>query len=215
MKKQKKQFLGMLLILAVLAAAYGGIHVYNQKQEEKAASEEEAEKLTVADFETEDVTAFSYVLGGQVYAYTKTDGEWTWDGDVSLTLDTSQIDAMLDAVTGLTAESEITDSEDLAQYGLENPSGIITLTTADGTTTLQLGDKNAVTGQYYLKAAESDRIYLVSRDLSGTFSKTPQELLKEEETEETESVEATESVETTENVEAAAGVDATENATEE
>ena len=31
MKKQKKQFFGMLLVLAVLAAAYGGIHVYNQK----------------------------------------------------------------------------------------------------------------------------------------------------------------------------------------
>ena len=45
MEKQKKQFLGMLLVLAVLAAAYGGIHVYNQKQEEKEASEEEAEKL--------------------------------------------------------------------------------------------------------------------------------------------------------------------------
>ena len=204
MKKQKKQFLGMLLILAVLAAAYGGIHVYNQKQEEKEAGEE-AEKLTVADFKTDDVTAFSYVLGGQVYAYTKTDGEWTWDGDISLTLDTSQIDAMLDAVTGLTAESEITDGEDLAQYGLENPSGIITLST----TTLQLGDKNAVTGQYYLKVAESDKIYLVSRDLSGTFSKTPQELLKEEETEETESVDATEGVE------AAAGVDATESAVPE
>ena len=206
MKKQKKQFLGMLLILAVLAAAYGGIHVYNQKQEEKEAGEE-AEKLTVADFKTDDVTAFSYVLGGQVYAYTKR--EWTWDGDISLTLDTSQIDAMLDAVTGLTAESEITDGEDLAQYGLENPSGIITLNTADGTTTLQLGDKNAVTGQYYLKVAESDKIYLVSRDLSGTFSKTPQELLKEEETEETESVDATEGVE------AAAGVDATESAVPE
>ena len=209
MEKQKKQFLGMLLVLAVLAAAYGGIHVYNQKQEEKEASEEEAEKLTVVDFKTDDVTAFSYVLGGQVYAYTKTDGEWTWDGDISLTLDTSQIDAMLDAVTGLTAESEITDGEDLAQYGLENPSGIITLTTADGTTTLQLGDKNAVTGQYYLKVAESDKIYLVSRDLSGTFSKTPQELLNEEETEETESVDATEGVE------AAAGVDATESAASE
>lgn len=49
----------------MLAAAYGGIHVYNQKQEEKEASEE-AEKLTVADFKTDDVTAFSYVLGGQV-----------------------------------------------------------------------------------------------------------------------------------------------------
>ena len=32
MEKQKKQFLGMLLVLAVLAAAYGGIHVYSQKQ---------------------------------------------------------------------------------------------------------------------------------------------------------------------------------------
>ena len=209
MEKQKKQFLGMLLVLAVLAAAYGGIHVYNQKQEEKEASEEEAEKLTVVDFKTDDVTAFSYVLGGQVYAYTKTDGEWTWDGDISLTLDTSQIDAMLDAVTGLTAESEITDGEDLAQYGLENPSGIITLTTADGTTTLQLGDKNAVTGQYYLKVAESDKIYLVSRDLSDTFSKTPQELLKEEETDEPESVDVTEGVE------AAVGVDVTESAASE
>lgn len=206
MEKQKKQFLGMLLVLAVLAAAYGGIHVYNQKQEEKEASEE-AEKLTVADFKTDDVTAFSYVLGGQVYAYTKTDEEWTWDGDISLTLDTSQIDAMLDAVTGLTAESEITDGEDLAQYGLENPSGIITFTTADGTMTLQLGDKNAVTGQYYLKVAESDKIYLVSRDLSGTFSKTPQELLNEEETEETESVDATVGVDVTES---AASEDSTE-----
>lgn len=204
MEKQKKQFLGMLLVLAVLAAAYGGIHVYNQKQEEKEASEEEAEKLTVVDFKTDDVTAFSYVLGGQVYAYTKTAGEWTWDGDISLTLDTSQIDAMLDAVTGLTAESEITDGEDLAQYGLENPSGIITLTTADGTTTLQLGDKNAVTGQYYLKVAESDKIYLVSRDLSGTFFKTPAGIVKEEETDEPESVDVTEGVE------AAVGVDVTE-----
>lgn len=210
MEKQKKQFLGMLLVLAVLAAAYGGIHVYNQKQEEKEASEEEAEKLTVVDFKTDDVTAFSYVLGLVRFMPTrKTDGEWTWDGDISLTLDTSQIDAMLDAVTGLTAESEITDGEDLAQYGLENPSGIITLTTADGTTTLQLGDKNAVTGQYYLKVAESDKIYLVSRDLSGTFSKTPQELLKEEETEEPESVDATEGVE------AAVGVDVTESAASE
>ena len=66
MEKQKKQFLGMLLVLAVLAAAYGGIHVYNQKQEEKEASEEEAEKLTVVDFKTDDVTAFSYVLGGDL-----------------------------------------------------------------------------------------------------------------------------------------------------
>ena len=103
MKKQKKQFFGMLLVLAVLAAAYGGIHVYNQKQEEKEAGEEKTEKLTIVDYETDDVTAFSYVLGGQVYAYTKTDGEWTWDGDISLTLDTSQIDAMLEAVTCLTA----------------------------------------------------------------------------------------------------------------
>ena len=44
---------------------------------------------------------------------------------------------------------------------------------------------------------------------SGTFSKTPQELLNEEETEETESVDATEGVE------AAAGVDATESTVSE
>ena len=66
-----------------------------------------------------------------------------------------------------------------------------------------------MTGQYYLKVAESDKIYFVSRDLSGTFSKTPQELLKEEETDEPESVDATEGVE------AAVGVDVTESAASE
>ena len=58
MKKQKKQFFGMLILVPKLAAAYGGIHVYNQKQEEKEAGEEKTEKLTVVDFETDDVTAF-------------------------------------------------------------------------------------------------------------------------------------------------------------
>lgn len=66
-----------------------------------------------------------------------------------------------------------------------------------------------MTGQYYLKVTESDKIYLVSRDLSGTFSKTPQELLKEEETDEPESVDVTEGVE------AAVGVDVTESAASE
>lgn len=42
-----------------------------RNRRKKEASEEEAEKLTVVDFKTDDVTAFSYVLGGQVYAYRK------------------------------------------------------------------------------------------------------------------------------------------------
>ncbi len=121
----------MLLVLAVLAAAYGGIHVYNQKQEEKEASEEEAEKLTVVDFKTDDVTAFSYVLGGQVYAYTKTDGEWTWTGIFHSPSTRHRSTPCWMRSRALRRRVRLQDGEDLAQYGLVKSVGIITLTTAD------------------------------------------------------------------------------------
>ena len=41
--------------------------------------------------------------------------------------------------SSLTADQEISDVEDMSQYDLDNPQNTITLTTADGDTSLQIG----------------------------------------------------------------------------
>lgn len=186
MQKQRKQLIGMLLVLVLLVAAYFGVQYYNGRQEEKESEQEAAEQIKVTDFETADITGFSYILNGEMYSCTKDGENWKWEGDTSLNLDASQIESMLSMAAGLTAAESITEYDSLADYGLENPSDILTFTTSAGTITLNLGNKNEITSQYYLKRADEDTVYLVGRDLSATFSRTPQELVAQEETEEPE-----------------------------
>lgn len=186
MQKQRKQLIGMLLVLVLLIAAYLGVRYYNGKQEEKESEQQAADQIKVTDFETGDITGFSYILDGETYFFTKDGEDWKWEGDMSLKLDASQIENMLSAAAGVTAEERITEYASLADYGLENPSDALTFTTADQTITLELGNRNEITSQYYLKRTDEDTVYLVGRDLSATFSKTPQELVAEEETEELE-----------------------------
>ena len=65
-------------------------------------------------------------------------------------------------VASLTADQEISDVEDMSQYDLDNPQNTITLTTADGDTSLQIGMESS-NNQYYVKKADDDKnVYLVS-----------------------------------------------------
>lgn len=180
MRKQKKQLLGMLILLVVLAAAYAGVRAYNDKQEEKEAEG----TITVTDFTSDEVTRFSYTLDGEEYSYTKDGESWTWDGNIALDLQESMVKTMLNAVAGLTASEEMTEYEALSDYGLEEPSAAISVTTDAGTTILYVGNKNAITGTYYVKCSNSDSVYLISKNLSSTFSKLPEDMVVVEETEE-------------------------------
>ena len=52
--------------------------------------------------------------------------------------------------------------EDMSQYDLDNPQNTITLTTADGDTSLQIGMESS-NNQYYVKKEDDDKnVYLVS-----------------------------------------------------
>lgn len=182
MGKQRKQMIAILLVLLLFVAAYLSIRYYNGKQEEKENEQEDTKQIAVTDFETADVTGFSYVLDGEVYSYTRDGENWRWDGDASLTLDGSKIENMLFAAADLFAAESITEYDSLADFGLENPADILTFITANGKYTLYLGNRNEITSQYYLKQADEDTVFLVDSDLSAVFSKTPQELAAEEET---------------------------------
>ena len=185
MEKQKKQVLILAVLLLVLVVAYFAIHIYNGKQEEKESAKEEAEKIYVTNDAVEDITAFSYVLDGETLSFTKSGDEWTYDGDTSCNLDESVIETMLGKIASITADECLSDS-----YGLDAPSGQVTLTTDEQTVTLFIGNRNAITGSYYLKIDGDDKVYLVSSTVATACTKSISDLLAEEDTETEEPEEA-------------------------
>lgn len=202
MQKQGKQFVITVVILLVLVLAYIGIHIYNQKQEEKKEKEEKENEITVTELDTDDVTAFSYQVSGETLSFTKDGDEWVYDQDTSLDLDEDVVNGMIEKAASLTADDSFDDYDSLADYGLDQPSNTITLTTKESTTTLYLGNQNAMTSQYYLMTGDGETVYAVDNTLSTTFSKTVDSLVKEEDTQTEEPEEAvteeTESVSDTE-----------------
>lgn len=195
MEKQKKQFIVVLILLVVAVAAYLVLRVYNDKKEAKEEAEEDADTITITDFDTDDVTAFSYQLNGETLSFTKDGDNWLYDGDTSLDLDEDSITSMLSAVSNLTTEEALEEYDSLSDYGLDTPSNTITVTTADGTITLLAGNQNEITNSYYMMTGDSDTVYLISTDLNSTFSSAVDDLIaEEEETETEEPEEATETV---------------------
>lgn len=183
MKKQKRQFMILLALVVLICAAYAGVKFYDQRQQEKEKKQEEENKVTVTQMETSDVTAFSYERNGTTLSFTKNGEDWVYDGDTTIDIDEDTVKTMLSSATALTAEEEVTDYENLSDFGLKHPSNTITLKTDDSEITLYVGDKNAVTSQYYIKTADSETVYLISTTLPSEFNKTIEELTAEEETE--------------------------------
>lgn len=181
MQKQKKQFLVVFVILLFCVVGYVALTQYNKAQEKKEKEKEKAETITLTDWKTKDIEAFSYPLDGKTLSFTKdADGNWTCEDDPSVSLDEEKINTMLENVAGLTAAEEIDDPEDLSEYGITDDSSKLTFTTADGTTTFTLGAENEINNQYYLQMSGDDHVYLIEKSLETSFSQSMDDLKKED-----------------------------------
>lgn len=198
MQKQKKQMIVLVILLILLILAYAGVHFYSKKQEEKENAEAEAEKIKVTDMEVSDITQFSYVLDGTTLSFTKNGTEWTYDGDQSVDIDESALETLLKKAAAITATDEVTEYDDLADFGLDNPTNTVTVKTDAGLTTIYIGSQNEITSEYYLKTGDSDTIYVVDSATATGFDKSIEDLTTKTDDTETETAEPSEAVEETE-----------------
>ena len=189
MQKQKKQMVILVILLILLILAYIGVHFYSKKQEEKEEAKTEAEKITVTDIEVSDITQFSYVLDGTTLSFTKNGTEWTYDGDQSIDIDESALETLLKKAAAITATDEVTEYDNLADFGLDNPANTVTLKTDAGLTTIYIGSQNEITSEYYLKTGDSDTIYVVDSATATGFDKSIEDLTAKTDDTETETVE--------------------------
>ena len=107
MKKQKIQFIVILIVLAVLVAATFGMKWYNKNKEEEKTAEEEASTIYISKVDVDTITAFSYEIDQVTYSFTKNGDTWTYDGDTSIDIDEDTVKNMLGTFSALTATDEI------------------------------------------------------------------------------------------------------------
>ncbi len=195
MEKQKKQLLVLLVLLILLILAYIGISFYNTSKEEEEAEQAEAETIHVTSLSVSDITKFSYVLDGETLSFTKNGSDWSYDADQSIDMDEDAVETLLEKAADITSTEEVTEYDNLADFGLEEPANVISLTTEEAITTIYVGSENEVTGDYYLMLADGDTIYVVDSTVATGFNKTIEDLTAEPEDTETETPEETESTE--------------------
>lgn len=192
MKKQKIQMLVIVVILLLCVAAYFVATQYVKKQEQRDKDSETQGQVSLTVIDPDAVDAFSYIADGTTYSYTKDGDAWICENDTSLKMDADSIATLLEHLKKVTAAEAITDYDSISDYGLDQPQNTITVTCGDETTTIDIGDYNEMLSEYYLKVSGDDKIYLVDSTLKDAFSKTPDTMVKQEESTETESVDTTE-----------------------
>ena len=161
MKKKTVKLVSAVVVLGVLCAAYEGVNFYVTSQEEKK-NEENDTSVDLVSLEADDITAVSFTADQNEVEFDKKDDSWTEKSDANFPVNQDTVDSAVKGVASLTADQEISDVEDMSQYDLDNPQNTITLTTADGDTSLQIGMESS-NNQYYVKKEDDDKnVYLVS-----------------------------------------------------
>ncbi len=181
MQRQKKQFILIVILLFAALMLYGGLRIYNDRQQKQEEREAEKAKIAVTDIKENVLTSFSYRYEGETLEFVKEDGVWYAASDKTISIDQDKIASMLSSVLQLSAAEKLDSYDDLADYGLKEPKNEITLTTGTETMKLLLGDQNTMLSQYYVKKEGEDPVYLTETSLDAVFAKSVADMTKTEE----------------------------------
>ena len=161
----------MLCVLCVLLAVYFALYSWNSRQKEKEKAREEAGIIHVTDTDAAEITAFSYNMGNGHLSFERRDGQWYYTEDEDFPLDQSAPEQIAGEMGQITADRELKDGDDPADYGLDEPQYTMEYTDTSGDTiTVELG--NLTGDYYYARVSGSDSIYTVPSSLTEDLNYT-------------------------------------------
>lgn len=166
---RKKQWTILVIALVAIVAASAGLKGYQKKQDQKAAQQEEDEKVYALQFASDDVTGISYEYSGETLEFTKTDDTWSCSTDPTAQIDADKMKTMLSSLGSMTADSKVENATDLSQYGLDVSTQKATIQFSDGSEkTLTFGMENEIVGGIYVQVSGDDNVYLVGSSYVNT-----------------------------------------------
>lgn len=168
MKRFKKIWILLGVLVVVSAAAFGAMK-YEEKKEEILNADE-----VILTIDPETVTALSWTNETTSLSFHK-DETWSYDDDADFPVDEETVNEMLELWNGFGAAFVIDEVEDTAQYGLDEPVATIQITTTeaidgletvdgdDYTYEITLGTYSTMDSERYLTIGDG-KVYLVDND---------------------------------------------------
>ena len=183
MKKQRKQFVLLLIVLVLLVGGYLALNAYNEKKANEVPVDE---TVYLTRLESDSIIRLDYTYEGESYVFVKEEDTWKYEEDASLNLNQNRLNTMASRLVAIKIQKQIDNVTDLSQYGLEEPEKTITFATASESYTILVGDYNKVENGCYICEPEGTTVYFVPNIVKSAFNTHLEELIEEEEEESTE-----------------------------
>ena len=181
-KKKTRTMLIMVLVLVVLVLAYVLLQVHNKKASETDSG---SDSYVVTDFDADSITSITYTYEGVTTQFLKENNIWVNDDDRTMELDQDKVSNLITEVNNIYSENQITDVEDLSQYGLEPAVVTVCMKSDDAAYTLLFGDYNDAIYQNYVALEGENTVYTTIRAKCNAFESPVSDFIAEEdETEE-------------------------------
>lgn len=180
MKKQKIQLIILLAAILCAVIVLFVVKQENKKAEEEAAAEQEVATITVDEIDISKISAFSYYSDGVKISYQKEGENWVCVNDAELQLDNDKIEGLLENISTITAVEQVTEVEDLSDYGLLEPLNTISITMEEKNITYAVGDYNDIVSGSYVRKNDETTIYIVNGGITTAFTQGPENYVQEE-----------------------------------
>lgn len=177
MKNKTVKMLLAAAVLVVCCGVYAGITSYVASQEQTESEADEEETTTVFSASADDVRSLEFAVDDKETVFEKVDDVWMKKDETDFPVDQTTLDNAVSAVTSIDSDRVLEEVEDLSEYGLDEPSNVISIVSEaeeeTNTTMLYVGDENQSTGQYYIRKDNDEKtVYLVDASCVEPFAKT-------------------------------------------
>ncbi len=155
----------LVVILGILACAY----LIIKGNKDSTIAEQD---IKVINLSKESFSEVNIKTKDANFIFTKKGQSWTMTSPNSFEADVTKIDSVIENLSSLTALRAVEDSaSDVAKYGLDKPSAIITIKAAGvNPIVVNIGDKNSVGDGTYVNLGNSNKIYLISAVIGDRLS---------------------------------------------
>lgn len=173
MKRSKRLYI-LLGVLVAIGAATFAVNRYETYQEKISSSDS-----IVLELSADSVESLSWEYEDTSLSFHNEDG-WLYDGDEAFPVDEEKIAELLGQFEAFAVSFIIEDVEDYGQYGLDDPTCTINITTAEQSYEILLGDYSSMDLQRYVSTGDGN-VYLAASDPLEYFDATLDDMIKHDE----------------------------------
>lgn len=174
MKRNKKLFVLLGVLLAVCVATFVVTHVEQRKEDMKSLGD------VILAVPAENVRSLTWSYDNESFSFHK-NGNWSYDGDTAFPVDDTKIEKLLSIFEKFGAQFMIENVDDMKQYGLTEPTCTVRFSTDKNDYEMKMGVLSTMDSQRYVSIGDGN-VYLVKDDPFDTFNVDLQAVVLSDET---------------------------------